>query len=73
MLPAIAVTVPVGQVVAIAGVAATVMPLGNMSVNDQPTFEASSVVLVMVNVSVDVPPEAILVGANDLSSCGVES
>ena len=67
-----AVTTPEGQVVVAAGVV-TVRPAGNVSVNDQPLSAPSSLVLVIVNVSTDVCPTPRVVGANDLSNCGVTS
>ena len=41
--------------------------------NDQPFLAASSLVFVIVNVSVEVPPAFSVAGLNDLSSRGVAS
>jgi hypothetical protein len=51
----------------------TTSPRGNASVNDQPFLTASSLVFVIVNVSVEVPPAFSVAGLNDLSSRGVAS
>src|SRR5262249_4471469 len=71
--PAGAVTVPAAQVVAAADGFASLRPAGRVSVNDQPLFASRSAVLVMVKVSVEVPPTWAVTGLNDLSSCGVTS
>src|SRR5689334_14956235 len=70
---ATAVTVALSQVVAATGGVATFSPVGNVSVNDQPTFSASSVVFVTVNLSCAGWPVCTEAGANSLSSCGVAS
>lgn len=72
LLPFAAVTTPDGQVVVAAGLV-TLSPAGKVSVNDQPFFEARSVVLVIVNVRVDAFPTTWFTVENDLSSCGVAS
>lgn len=71
--PFAAVTTPAGHVVAAADGVARTSPDGRVSVNDQPSFAARSEVLVIVYVSVEVPPSTTLVGENDLSSWGVAS
>ena len=50
-----------------------VNPAGSALVSVQPFLAASSEVLVIVIVSVEVPPGAIAVGLNDWSTCGVAS
>jgi hypothetical protein len=64
--------VPLGQVVATLFGLATVIPDGSVSVNDQ-VLAASSLVLVIVKVSVAVPPWRTVVGLKAFVSCGVES
>ncbi len=69
--PAVAVTVPDGQVVAEFGAAAMVTPVGSVSTSAIPLNGAAfAAVFVMVTVSVDVPPAAIFVGANALAIVG---
>jgi hypothetical protein len=66
--PAVAVTVP-PHVVAALGVAAIVTPVGNVSVRPiPPSATAPEAVLGIVIVSVEVPPEVIVVGENALLS-----
>jgi hypothetical protein len=67
--PPVAVAVPAGHVVEAFGVAATVTPVGNVSV--RATLESATApgtVFGIVIVSVDVPPAKILLGANALLS-----
>jgi hypothetical protein len=65
--PDVAVAVPVGQVVEAFGVAATVTPVGNVSVKETPESGiAPGTVFGMVIVSVDVPPAKIFAGAKAL-------
>jgi len=71
--PAVGVNVVDGQVVEAPVGLATTSPAGNVSVNDQPTLAARSVVLVIVNVSVDGLFGATEVGENDFSKRGVAS
>jgi hypothetical protein len=59
--PAVAVTVP-PQVLVALGVAATTIPLGNVSLNAKPVNARLALGLVMLNVTVLVPPSATEVG-----------
>ena len=68
--PATAVTVPLGQVVAAAGVVATTRPLGKVSVRSALKVEAVGPALFSVMVSVLVTLVSTLVGANALLSVG---
>jgi hypothetical protein len=70
--PAGALTAPAGQVVDGPGPVAR-RPAGRVSVKDQPFLAARSVVLVIVNVSVETPPCGSVSGLNDLSRAGVTS
>lgn len=66
-------TMPAGHVVVVTAGVVITSPAGKVSVNDQPFFDARSVVLVIVKVRVDACPTTWLTGENDLSSCGVAS
>src|SRR5690349_11268366 len=70
--PAGAVTAPLVHVVEATG-PTTFIPGGSVSTNDQPNFDANSLVLVIVNVNCAVCPATCVAVLNAWSSCGVAS
>lgn len=65
-LPALALTVPAGHVVVAEGVPATITLVGSVSTKPMPLCAGLPAPLVMVNVSTEVAPALIAVGANTL-------
>src|SRR5689334_17118015 len=71
MLPAVVVTAPAPlQLTETLGVAATVTPEGSTSASDADRVAGVLFALVSVSVRVEVPPAAMVEGANDMVSVG---
>jgi hypothetical protein len=68
--PAVAVTVPLAQVVLAAGVAATVTPAGKVSKKLATKAALVALLLLSVMVKVDTPPAAMVTGLNTLATVG---